>query len=305
MGFIKGGYILHLSDLFSNIKLNEPMKNHTSFKVGGNADIFIEPENVRELTEFIRYAKDNNIPFLIMGNGTNMLVSDHGISGAVIKLGNKISSVEVVEDKVIAQCGAKLPEVVKVAAANSLSGLEFASGIPGSIGGAVAMNAGAYGYEMKDVIETVEVLDENLEYKALQNKEMEFGYRKSAVWKNNYIVLGCTFKLKKGNKSEIMALIEKYTKERQSKQPLDMPSAGSVFKRPEGYYTGKLIEDAGLRGMSIGGAQVSEKHCGFIVNKGDATARDIYNLIKHIQKTIYERFGVKLETEVKIIGKFE
>jgi len=296
---------LHLSDLFSNIKLNEPMKNHTSFKVGGNADIFIEPENVRELTEFIRYAKDNNIPYYIIGNGTNLLVSDYGISGAVIKLGEKISSIQVVEDRIIAQCGAKLPEVAKVAMANSLSGLEFASGIPGSIGGAVAMNAGAYGHEMKDVIETVEVLDGNLEYKVVQNKEMEFGYRKSAVWKNNYIVLGSTFKLKKGSKSEIVSLMDNYTKERQSKQPLDMPSAGSVFKRPEGYYTGKLIEDAGLRGMSIGGAQVSEKHCGFIVNKGGATARDIYNLIKHIQKTIYERFGVELETEVKLIGKFE
>ncbi|SHJ30885.1 UDP-N-acetylmuramate dehydrogenase [Lutispora thermophila] len=296
---------MHLSDLFSNIKLNEPMKNHTSFKVGGNADIFIEPENVRELTEFIRYAKDNNIPYYIIGNGTNLLVSDYGISGAVIKLGEKISSIQVVEDRIIAQCGAKLPEVAKVAMANSLSGLEFASGIPGSIGGAVAMNAGAYGHEMKDVIETVEVLDGNLEYKVVQNKEMEFGYRKSAVWKNNYIVLGSTFKLKKGSKSEIVSLMDNYTKERQSKQPLDMPSAGSVFKRPEGYYTGKLIEDAGLRGMSIGGAQVSEKHCGFIVNKGGATARDIYNLIKHIQKTIYERFGVELETEVKLIGKFE
>jgi UDP-N-acetylmuramate dehydrogenase len=296
---------LHLTDLFSNIKLNEPMKNHTSFKVGGNADIFIEPDNANELVEFIRYAKENNIPYYIMGNGTNMLVSDEGIRGAVIKLGDKISSVEVVDDKVIAQCGAKLPDVANIAAEYSLTGLEFACGIPGSIGGTVAMNAGAYENEMKDVVESVEVLDSNLQYKVLQSKEMEFGYRKSAISKYNYIVLGCTFKLKKGSKSDIKALMDEYTERRQNKQPLDMPSAGSIFKRPEGYYAGKLIEDAGLRGMTIGGAQVSEKHCGFIINKGDATARDIYNLIKHIQKTIYERFGVKLETEVKLIGKFE
>ncbi|WP_372997562.1 UDP-N-acetylmuramate dehydrogenase [Lutispora sp.] len=296
---------MHLTDLFSNIKLNEPMKNHTSFKVGGNADIFIEPDNANELVEFIRYAKENNIPYYIMGNGTNMLVSDEGIRGAVIKLGDKISSVEVVDDKVIAQCGAKLPDVANIAAEYSLTGLEFACGIPGSIGGTVAMNAGAYESEMKDVVESVEVLDSNLQYKVLQSKEMEFGYRKSAISKHNYIVLGCTFKLKKGSKSDIKALMDEYTERRQNKQPLDMPSAGSIFKRPEGYYAGKLIEDAGLRGMTIGGAQVSEKHCGFIINKGDATARDIYNLIKHIQKTIYERFGVKLETEVKLIGKFE
>lgn len=296
---------MHLTDLFSNIKLNEPMKNHTSFKVGGNADIFIEPDNANELVEFIRYAKENNIPYYIMGNGTNMLVSDEGIRGAVIKLGDKISSVEVVDDKVIAQCGAKLPDVANIAAEYSLTGLEFACGIPGSIGGTVAMNAGAYENEMKDVVESVEVLDSNLQYKVLQSKEMEFGYRKSAISKYNYIVLGCTFNLKKGSKSDIKALMDEYTERRQNKQPLDMPSAGSIFKRPEGYYAGKLIEDAGLRGMTIGGAQVSEKHCGFIINKGDATARDIYNLIKHIQKTIYERFGVKLETEVKLIGKFE
>jgi len=281
------------------------MKNHTSFKVGGNADIFIEPENVNELIEFIRYVKENNIPYYIIGNGTNILVSDEGIKGAVIKLGEKLSAVEVVDDKIIAQCGASLPEVAKIAADNSLTGLEFACGIPGSIGGTVAMNAGAYEKEMKDVIESVEVLDSNLECKILQNKEMEFGYRKSIISKHNYIVLGCTFKLKKGSKSDIKALMDEYTERRQNKQPLDMPSAGSVFKRPEGYYAGKLIEDAGLRGMTIGGAQVSEKHCGFIVNKGDATAKDVYNLIKHIQKTIYERFGVKLETEVKLLGKFE
>ena len=296
---------MQLIDLFSNVKYDEPMKNHTSFKVGGNADIFFEPENIRELVEFIKYVKENNIAYTLLGNGTNMIVSDEGIRGAVIKLGDKISAVEIVEDKLIAQCGAKLPEVAKLAAADSLSGLEFASGIPGSIGGTVAMNAGAYGSEMKDIVEKVEVLDSDLEYKVLQNKEMEFGYRKSIVGKCGYIVLGCTFKLKKANKSDIKMLMDEYTERRQSKQPLNLPSAGSVFKRPEGYYAGKLIEDAGLKGISMGGAQVSEKHCGFIVNKGDATAKDIYNLVKHIQRTVYERFGVKLETEVKLIGKFE
>lgn len=296
---------MQLNDLFPNVKFDEPMKNHISFKVGGKADIFFEPSSIRELIEFIKYVKENNIPHIIMGNGTNMLVSDDGVRGAVVKLGPKLSSIEVIDDSIIAQCGAILLEVSKIAAANSLTGLEFASGIPGSIGGAITMNAGAYGKEMKDVLEEVEVLDSNLEYKVLQNKEMEFGYRKSAVEKNNYIVLGAKLKLMKGNKADIKALMEEYDERRRSKQPLELPSAGSVFKRPEGYYAGKLIEEAGLRGMTIGGAQVSEKHCGFIVNKGDATAGDIYNLIKHIQKNIYERFGVKLETEVKLIGKFE
>ncbi|MFA7573204.1 MAG: UDP-N-acetylmuramate dehydrogenase [Lutispora sp.] len=296
---------MQLIDLFSNVKFDEPMKNHTSFKVGGNADIFFEPKDIKELIEFIKYVKENSIAYYLMGNGTNIIVSDEGIRGAVIKLGDKMSSIEITEDRVSAQCGAKLPEVAKYAASNSLSGLEFASGIPGSIGGAAAMNAGAYGNEMKDVIEKVEVLDSNFEYRVLQNKEMEFGYRKSVIEKHGYIVLGCTFKLKKANKSDIKILMDECTERRQSKQPLNLPSAGSIFKRPEGYYTGKLIEDAGLKGMSIGGAQISEKHCGFIVSKGDATAKDIYNLIKHIQRTVYERFGVKLETEVKLIGRFE
>ncbi|MDD2481175.1 MAG: UDP-N-acetylmuramate dehydrogenase [Lutispora sp.] len=296
---------MQLIDLFSNVKFDEPMKNHTSFKVGGNADIFFEPKDIKELIEFIKYVKENSIAYYLMGNGTNIIVSDEGIRGAVIKLGDKMSSIEIAEDRVSAQCGAKLPEVAKYAANNSLSGLEFASGIPGSIGGAAAMNAGAYGNEMKDVIEKVEVLDSNFEYRVLQNKEMEFGYRKSVIEKHGYIVLGCTFKLKKANKSDIKILMDECTERRQSKQPLNLPSAGSIFKRPEGYYTGKLIEDAGLKGMSIGGAQISEKHCGFIVSKGDATAKDIYNLIKHIQRTVYERFGVKLETEVKLIGRFE
>lgn len=296
---------MQLRELFPNLLFDEPMKNHTSFKVGGKADIFFEPGNVRELIEFIKYVKENNIPYLIMGNGTNMLVSDDGIRGAVIKLGDKISSIEVVDDCIIAQCGAKLSEVAKIAAENSLAGFEFASGIPGSIGGAVAMNAGAYGKEMKDVVEEVEVLDSNMEYRILKNKEMEFGYRKSAVEKHNYIILSAKLKLMKGIKSEIEALMQDYDERRRSKQPLDLPSAGSVFKRPEGYYAGKLIEEAGLRGKTIGGAQVSEKHCGFIVNKGNATAADVYELIKYIQKTVYERFGVKLETEVKLIGKFE
>lgn len=296
---------MQLIDLFSNVKFDEPMKNHTSFKVGGNADIFFEPEDIKQLIEFIKYVKENNIPYYLMGNGTNMIVSDEGMRGAIIKLGEKMSAIEITEDRVSAQCGAKLPEVARFAAANSLAGLEFASGIPGSIGGAATMNAGAYNSEIKDVAEKVEILDANLEYKVLQNREMDFGYRKSVVEKYGYIVLGCTFKLKKANKSDIKMLMDDYTERRQSKQPLELPSAGSVFRRPEGYYTGKLIEDAGLKGMSIGGAQISEKHCGFIVNKGDATAKDIYNLIKHIQKTVYERFGVKLEPEVKLIGRFE
>lgn len=294
---------MQLNDLFPNVKFDEPMKNHISFKVGGKADIFFEPSSIRELIEFIKYVKENNIPHIIMGNGTNMLVSDDGVRGAVVKLGPKLSSIEVIDDSIIAQCGAILLEVSKIAAANSLTGLEFASGIPGSIGGAITMNAGAYGKEMKDVLEEVEVLDSNLEYKVLQNKEMEFGYRKSAVEKNNYIVLGAKLKLMKGNKADIKALMEEYDERRRSKQPLELPSAGSVFKRPEGHFAGKLIEDCGLRGYQIGGAQVSNKHCGFIVNTGNATARDIISLIRHVQATVKMKFGIDMQTEVKIVGE--
>lgn len=287
-----------------NISFSEPMKNHTSFKLGGAADIFIEPDNEQGLIKAIQELKKNEIPFYIIGNGTNLLVSDNGIRGAVIKLGDKFGRIDVQGERIIAECGALLSTISKIAAQNSLTGMEFASGIPGALGGAAAMNAGAYGGEMKDIIEWVEVLDQNLNLKRLSNDEMNFQYRKTVVEPNKYIVIRACLKLKKGKADEIYAIMADLTERRKTKQPLHLPSAGSTFKRPEGYFAGKLIEDAGLKGYSIGGAQVSDLHCGFVVNKGDASAQDVYNLIRHIQKTVFEKFGVKLETEVKMLGEF-
>ena len=289
---------------FTNIKYDEPMKNHTSIKVGGKADIYMEPENIDELVKFIGRLKEKDILYYLFGNGTNVLISDEGIRGAVIKIGDKIADVRVEGNTIIAESGALFSSISKLAAEHSFAGLEFANGIPGSVGGAISMNAGAYGMEVKDVVEKAEILDNKLNLRTLSNKQMKFGYRKSIISKESYIVTKVFFNLKAGNINEIRKLMTELNQKRQAKQPIEFPSAGSVFKRPEGYYAGKLIEDAGLKGMAIGGAEISDKHCGFIINKGNATSKDIYNLIVHIQKTIYERYGVKLETEVKLIGKF-
>ena len=288
----------------NNVLYNEPMKNHTSFKLGGPADIFIEPDNRSELAKTIRSLREHTIPYYIIGNGSDLLVSDKGFRGAIVKIGEKFGSVNIDKEKIIAECGILLSTLSKMAAKSNLTGMEFASGIPGALGGALTMNAGAYGGEMKDVIEWVEVLDQDLQLKRLQNTEMEFGYRKSVVEPRNYIVIRCCIRLKKGNPEEINSRMAELTEKRRSKQPLHLPSAGSTFKRPKGYFAGKLIEDAGLRGFSLGGAQVSSLHCGFVVNNGDATARDVYDLIKHVQKTVFEKFNVKLETEVKMLGEF-
>ena len=287
-----------------NVLYNEPMKNHTSFKLGGPADIFIEPDNTGELAKAIESLREHNIPYYVIGNGSNLLVSDKGLRGAIVKIGEKFGSVNIDEEKIIAECGILLSTLSKMAAKSSLTGMEFASGIPGALGGAVTMNAGAYGGEMKDIVEWVEVLDQDLKLKRLQNTEMEFGYRKSVVERRKYIVIRCCIRLKKGNPAEINSIMADLTEKRKTKQPLHLPSAGSTFRRPEGYFAGKLVEDAGLRGFSIGGAQVSPLHCGFVVNNGDATARDVYDLIKHVQKTVFEKFNVKLETEVKMLGEF-
>lgn len=287
-----------------NIKYNEPMKNHTSFKVGGPADILIEPDNVEELVLAIKKLRKGNIPYYIIGNGTNLLVSDKGIRGAVVKIGEKFGRIDISGDRIISESGVLLSTLSKIAAKNSLTGMEFASGIPGALGGAATMNAGAYGGEMKDIVEWVEVLDRNLKLKRLTNGEMNFGYRKSVVEPNKYIVVRACIKLEKGNPDEIYGIMAELTERRKNKQPLHLPSAGSTFKRPEGYFAGKLIEDAGLKGYSVGGAQVSTLHSGFVVNNGDATAQDVYQLIRNVQKTVLEKFGVKLETEVKILGEF-
>ncbi|KUO72050.1 MAG: UDP-N-acetylenolpyruvoylglucosamine reductase [Clostridia bacterium BRH_c25] len=283
---------------------NESMKNHTSFKLGGPADIFIEPENRLELANAIRVLGENTVPYYIMGNGSNLLVSDKGLRGAVIKIGEKFGNITIDENKIITESGVLLSTLSRMAAKRSLAGMEFASGIPGSLGGAVAMNAGAYGGEMKDIVEWVEVLDQDLELVRLQSSEMEFGYRKSVVEPRKYIVIRCCLRLEKGNPDDIGRIMADLAEKRKTKQPLHLPSAGSTFKRPEGCFAGKLIEDAGLRGFSIGGAQVSPLHCGFVVNNGKATAQDVYDLIKHVQKIVFEKFDVRLEPEVRILGEF-
>lgn len=286
------------------ILYNEPMKNHTSFKLGGPAEKFIEPKDTTELIEAIKSLRGQDIPYYIIGNGSNLLISDKGLKGAIVKIGESFGSISINEDMIITESGILLSTLSKMAAREGLTGMEFASGIPGSLGGAVTMNAGAYGGEMKDVIEWVEVLDWNLNLKRLKNDEMKFMYRKSVIEPVKHIVLGCCIRLKKGNPDEINNRMAELAEKRKTKQPLHLPSAGSTFKRPEGYFAGKLIEDAGLKGFSVGGAQVSPLHCGFVVNNGDATAKDVYELIRHVQKTVFEKFNVMLEPEVKILGEF-
>lgn len=287
-----------------NYRFNEPMSQQTSFKVGGPVDLFMEPADLDELIRAMTFVRQHQIPYYVIGNGSNLLVGDKGIRGAVIKVGENFGNIEITGEEVIAECGVLLSTLSKATAKSTLTGLEFASGIPGYLGGAVAMNAGAYGGEMKDVIEWVEVLDENLELKRYTNEEMHFEYRKSIVEPRGLIVIRCKMRLKHGDQEQINSIMADLTQKRKTKQPLHLPSAGSTFKRPTGYFAGKLIEDAGLRGFGIGGAQVSDLHCGFVVNNGNATAKDVYDLIKHVQNTVFSQFGIKLETEVKILGEF-
>lgn len=286
------------------ILYNEPMKNHTSFKVGGPVDIFIEPQDTKELIEAIKSLREKGISYYIIGNGTNLLISDKGLNGAIVKMGEGFGNASINGDMIIAESGVLLSTLSKMTAREGLTGLEFASGIPGSLGGAITMNAGAYGGEMKDIIEWVEVLDKDLNLKRLKNDEMKFVYRKSIIEPGMHIVLRCSIKLKKGNPDEINNRMAELAEKRKTKQPLHLPSAGSTFKRPEGHFAGKLIEDAGLKGFSLGGAQVSTLHCGFVVNNGNATAKDVYDLIRHVQKTVFEKCNVMLEPEVKILGEF-
>lgn len=285
-----------------NIKTNEPLKNYTMTKIGGNADILVMPETEQEVEEIVKYAHRNNIPLLILGNGSNMIVRDGGVRGIVMNL-SKLNQIKINGTEVYAQSGALIMDVSKKAAEASLTGLEFACGIPGSVGGAMAMNAGAYGGEIKDIIVHSTVLTREGERLVLAKDELQLGYRKSIIADKNYIVLSSLFRLEKGNKEEIDAKIADLTYRRQSKQPLEYPSAGSVFKRPPGYFAGKLIQDSGLQGKGVGDAEVSTKHAGFIINKGNATARDYIETIKMVQRTVKEKFGVDLELEVKIVGE--
>lgn len=284
-----------------NVKIDEDMKKHTTFKAGGKAAFLVTPDSEEKVKELIRFFKENEIANYIIGNGSNLLVRDEGFDGVILEIGSKLSEVVVNENKITAQAGALLSKTANQAYKSGLAGMEFASGIPGSVGGGVAMDAGAYGGELKDIVETVTMCDENGEEITLTVDEMDFSYRHSIVQDKNYIVLSATFALTPKEPEKILEIMNDLNQRRRDKQPLEYPSAGSTFKRPEGYFAGKLIQDAGLKGYSVGGACVSEKHSGFVINKGGATATDIITLIGDVQKIVKEKFGVELEPEVKIL----
>ncbi|HIW57540.1 MAG TPA: UDP-N-acetylmuramate dehydrogenase [Firmicutes bacterium] len=287
-----------------SILLDEPMSKHTTFRVGGAADIYLRPGSIAETVSLIGILKRMAVPYLIIGNGSNLLVSDKGIRGAVVEIGTGMEGYRVDDNILYAEAGIKLSKLANIALRNSLSGLEFASGIPGTLGGAVCMNAGAYDGEMRDVIREVTYYDDKGNINTISNERCEFDYRRSFFSGKSHVVLGCSLKLTKEDPEKIKSKMEDYNKRRKEKQPLEKPSAGSTFKRPAGYFAGKLIQDAGLRGYSIGGAAVSEKHSGFVINDGDATAKDIYELILYIKKTVKSKFDVELEPEVKLVGDF-
>lgn len=283
---------------------DEPMKKHTTFRVGGNADYFVMPQNAEEIKAIIELCKNVKMPYYILGNGSNLLVSDDGYCGVIIQIYKEMNNIEVIGETIKAQAGTLLSRVGNVALENELTGFEFAAGIPGTVGGAVVMNAGAYGGEMKDIIVNATVLTQEGDVVTLNKEELELGYRTSVIAKKSYIVLEAEYQLQKGDKEAIRAKMDELKTQRVTKQPLEYPSAGSTFKRPEGYFAGKLIQDAGLCGFQVGGAQVSEKHCGFVINKDRATAADIVELMRQVSEKVMQEFGVKLEPEVKTLGEF-
>ncbi|MGN0398743.1 MAG: UDP-N-acetylmuramate dehydrogenase [Blautia sp.] len=287
-----------------NVYVEELMSKHTTFRIGGPAEYFLCPHSVEEVQEILHICREGNLPWFILGNGSNLLVSDKGYKGVVIQLWKNMSEIYVEGEQIRAKCGALLSKIAAEALEYSLDGFAFAAGIPGTLGGAVVMNAGAYGGEMKDVLVEATVLDKEGNVLTLSGEQLELGYRTSIVKEKDYIVLEAVLQLKKGDRICIKEQMEDFKERRTSKQPLDKPSAGSTFKRPEGYFAGKLIMDAGLRGFSIGGAQVSEKHCGFVINAGHATAEEVITLIREVQRKVKEQFGVSLETEVKFLGEF-
>ncbi|MCR4955766.1 MAG: UDP-N-acetylmuramate dehydrogenase [Lachnospiraceae bacterium] len=285
------------------IKEQEPMSKHTTFRVGGPAELYITPK-ANQIADIVKRCQQFEMPFLIIGNGSNLLVGDLGIKGVVIEIGKNAGEIEIEQTTVKANAGAMLSVIAKEAAEHSLTGLEFASGIPGCLGGAIVMNAGAYGGEMKQVVKKVTLLTKQGELLEKTGDEMEFSYRNSIVSKKEYIVLSVEMELQKGNKDEIIACMKDLNNRRREKQPLEYPSAGSTFKRPEGYFAGKLIQDSGLSGYQVGGAKVSEKHCGFVINAGGATAADIKKLMEDVGAIVKEKYGVTLEPEVKMVGQF-
>ncbi len=287
-----------------NIVSDEPMRKHTTFRIGGNADIFVRPESKEQIAEILRLCRKQDVPYFILGNGSNLLVGDRGFRGVVINIMDNMNDIKVDGGIIKAQAGAMLIKVSRTARDNSLTGLEFASGIPGTIGGAIYMNAGAYGGEMKDVVTQVTAMDAEGEIYTFGTDELEFSYRHSVIQQRDLIVLDVTMKLAAGDQKIIDDRMSELAVARRTKQPLEYPSAGSTFKRPEGYFAGKLIMDAGLRGYRVGDAQVSEKHCGFVVNRGNATADDVIKLIDDVKAKVSEEYDVVLEPEVRMIGEF-
>ena len=286
-----------------NIRLEEPMAKHTTFQIGGPAQVFVTPGTIEQIGQIVMICNADKIPFFVLGNGSNLLVSDRGMDGVVIQLYQNFSACSVEGNLVRAEAGTMLVTIGNMAADAQLTGFEFASGIPGTLGGAVMMNAGAYGGEMSDIVKTVRLMDEAGHVFEKSGEEMEFGYRKSIVEREHYIVLDAVLELAPGQKEVIRARMKELSEARREKQPLEYPSAGSTFKRPEGYFAGKLIMDANLRGYQVGGAQISEKHCGFVVNRGGATADDVLCLIRDVQDRVEEMFQVRLEPEVKLVGR--
>lgn len=288
-----------------HIYREEPMKNHTTFRIGGNAEVFAAPDSADGIERVLQICREENIPCTVIGNGSNLLVGDRGVCGVVLQIYRNYASIRIEGTDLYVQAGALLGQTAAAAAREGLTGLEFASGIPGTIGGAAAMNAGAYGGEMKDVLVWVKAIDRDGHVRQYAAEELELGYRTSRIQKEALVVLGVKLSLQQGDPVKIRERMEELKEQRVAKQPLEYPSAGSTFKRPEGCFAGKLIMDAGLRGFSVGDAQVSEKHCGFVINRGNATAADVMALVSQVQTIVEEKFGVRLELEVRRIGTFE
>lgn len=287
------------------VLFEEPMKSHTTFRIGGPAEVFIMPKSVKQVQMTVKICQEEQIPYFILGNGSNLLVSDRGYRGVIIQMDRNMGEIQVEGTEIQAAAGALLSSIAVAARRESLTGFEFAGGIPGTLGGAVVMNAGAYGGEIKDVLKEVTVMDGDGKIFTLPASELEMGYRTSIIKTAGYLVLSARITLSRGKEEDIKARTRELSEMRTQKQPLDYPSAGSTFKRPEGYFAGKLIMDSGLRGYSVGGAMVSEKHCGFVINKGNATAEDVVSLMKHVTEVVQEKYGVTLEPEVKFLGEFD
>ena len=286
-----------------NVKIEEPMAKHTTFRIGGPAQYLVAPQNVEELGQIVMLCRAEDTPYFILGHGSNLLVSDAGMTGVVILLDQNFSHFSIEGTTVRAMAGVMLGRLGLATRDAGLTGFEFAAGIPGTLGGAVMMNAGAYGGEMKDIVATVQLMDRDGNLSERTGEEMDFSYRHSAVEGTDYIVVGATLSLQQGDREQITQRMEELATARRTKQPLEFPSAGSTFKRPEGYFAGKLIMDAGLAGYQVGGAQVSEKHCGFVINKGGATAADVIQLIEDVRQKVYDKYQVTLEPEVRLVGE--